>query len=228
MRQVNPGHRLSDPKRIRHWYDFVCPYSYVVQGRNAVLRRLGLRPEVLPYSVHTETRPSDVFGRVLDSPMHRLLEQAARDGGLTLRWPTRMPNSRDALRVAEWVRQYQPDLFELLCQLVFAAHFALGEDIGDRDVIYSYADQTGVDVASLRTAMADGTAEAAVAASESAAKRRGITAPPAWLIGDCLITEWPGRAEFDQAVRRQLAVGCEAAPHRTPAVPRRRRAVPRE
>jgi 2-hydroxychromene-2-carboxylate isomerase len=228
MLEVSPGHRLSDPKRIRHWYDFACPYSYVVQGRNSVLRRLGLRPEVLPYSVHTETGPSDVFGGVDDGPMHRFLERAARDEGLTLRWPTRMPNSRDALRVAEWVRQYQPDLFELLCQRVFAAHFALGEDIGDRDVIYSYADQAGVDLASLRAAMADGTAEAAVAASESAAKRRGITAPPAWLIGDRLITEWPGRAEFDRAVHRQLAAGCEPAAHRIAAVPRRRRNVPRE
>jgi predicted DsbA family dithiol-disulfide isomerase len=130
--------------------------------------------------------------------------------------------------VVEWVRQYQPDLFDLLCQRVFAAHFALGEDIGDRDVIYSYADETGVDLASLRAAMADGTAEAAVAASESAAKRRGITAPPAWLIGDRLITGWPGRAEFDQAVQRQLAVGCEPAPHRIPPIKRRRRNVPRE
>jgi 2-hydroxychromene-2-carboxylate isomerase len=221
------SHRVPDPKRIWHWYDFVCPYSYVVQGRNAVLRRLGLRPDVLPYSVHTETGPFDVFGRVHDSPTHQFLERAARDAGLTLRWPTRLPNSRDALRVAEWVRQYQPDLFELLSQRVFAAHFELGEDIGDRDVIYSYADQTGVDVASVRAAMADGTAEAAVAASESAAKGRGITGPPAWLIGDRLITAWPGRAEFDQAVHRQLA-GCEPAPDRMPAVAPRRRNVPRE
>jgi predicted DsbA family dithiol-disulfide isomerase len=183
---------------------------------------------MLPYAVHTETGPSDVLGRVHDSPIHRFLERAARDGGLTLRWPTRMPNSRDALRVAEWVRQYQPDLFEQLFQRLFAAHFALGEDIGDRDVIYSYADQTGVDVASVRAAIADGTAEAAVAASETAAKRRGITGPPAWLIGDRLITGWPGRAEFDQAVHQQLPVGCEPAPHRIPAVPRRWRKVPRE
>src|SRR5438876_6499347 len=118
MRAVSPGHRVSDPKRIWHWYDFVCPYSCVSQDRKAVLRRLGLRPDMLPYAVHTETGPSGVLGRVHDSPIHRFLERAARDGGLTVRWPTRMPNSRDALRVAEWVRQYQPDLFELLCHRI--------------------------------------------------------------------------------------------------------------
>jgi hypothetical protein len=65
--------------------------------------------------------------------------------------------------------------------------------------------------------MTDGTAEAAVAARESAAKRRGITGPPAWAIGYRLITGWPGRAEFDQAVHRQLAVGSALDPHGIPA-----------
>jgi len=130
-----------------------------------------------------------------------------------------MPNSRDALRVAEWVRQYQPDLFEPLFQRVFAAHFALGEDIGDRELIYSYADQAGADVTSVRVAMADGTAEAAVAASESAAKGRGITGPPAWLIGDRLITGWPGRAEFDQAVHRRDRSRLRARPAPHPCSP---------
>jgi predicted DsbA family dithiol-disulfide isomerase len=175
LRSFRP--RVCDPKRVWHWYDFVCPYSYVAQGRNAVLRRLGLHPDALPYSVHTETAPFEASSRVRESPTHRSLEAAARAAGLTLRWPTRMPDSRDALRVAEWVRQYQPDLFEPLHQRVVAAHFALGEDIGDRELIFFLADQTGVDVASVRAAIADGTAEAAVAASESAAKRRGIAGP---------------------------------------------------
>jgi len=206
MVEVSPRHRLSDPMRVWHWYDFVCPYSYVVHGRNAVLRRLGLRPEVLPYSVHTETGPSDVFGGVHDSPMHRFLERAARDEGLTLRWPRRMPNSRDALRVAEWVRQYQPDLFALLCQRVFAAHFALGEDIGDGELIYGLAENIGVDVASVRVALANGSAEAALVASESAAHRWGVIGPPAWLIGDRLMTGWSTLAEFEKAVQRQLRI----------------------
>jgi predicted DsbA family dithiol-disulfide isomerase len=184
----------------------MCPYSYVAQGRNAVLRRLGLHPDLLPYSVHAGTGPSDAVGWRRDGPTHRLLESAARDAGLTLRWPTRVPNTRNALRVAEWVRQYQPDLFERLYQRVFAAHFALGEDVGDLELIYSVADQAGVDVAGVRAAMADGTAEAAVVASESAAKRRGVTGPPAWLIGDRLMTGWPERAAFEQPVSQQLAV----------------------
>jgi len=88
--------------------------------------------------------------------------------------------------------------------------------------------QTGVDVASVRAAISDGTAEPADAASESAAKRRGITAPPAWLIGDRVIIGSPGRAELDPAVQQLPAVGREPSPHRIVAVPGRRRKVPRE
>jgi 2-hydroxychromene-2-carboxylate isomerase len=195
--------RTSHPQRVRHWYDFGCPYSYVAQHRTAVLRRLGLYPDLLPYSVHTETGASDA-GQCRDSAGHRLLERAAADAGLTLRWPRRMPHTRDALRVAEWVRQYQPDRFDALYQRVFAAHFAQGDDIGDRDLIYALADHAGVDVAGVRAAMADGTAEAAVVTSESAARQRGITRPPAWLIGDRVMTDRPGGADFEQMVYQQF------------------------
>jgi predicted DsbA family dithiol-disulfide isomerase len=200
------GHRRSRPIRICHWYDFACPYSYVTQGHVGVLMRLGLYPDALPLAVHNETEFSDPSSRCRDGESHRLLERAAADVGLTLRWPRRMPDTRDALRVAEWVRQYQPDRFESLSRDVFAAHFVFGDDVGDRDLIYVLADRVGVDLAGVRAAMADGTAEAAVGVSESAAKRRGATGPPAWLIGDRLMTAWQGRAEFERTVQRQLAV----------------------
>jgi 2-hydroxychromene-2-carboxylate isomerase len=199
---------MIGPSRVWHWYDFACPYSYVAQDNNAILRRLGLSPDLLPYSVRTQGEPAEALGRVRESPTHQRLERAARIAGLTLRWPRRVPHTRDALCVAEWVRQYQPDLFDRFHRRVFAAHFAMGEDIGDLDRIYAFADQAGVDIAGVRTAMADGSAEMAVVASESAARREGVTAPPAWLIGDRLITEWTERSTFEQAAHRQLcAIG---------------------
>jgi len=179
---------MTGPSRVWHWYDFACPYSYVAQDRNAGLRRLGLCPDLLPYSVRMEPGGAEARDDALDSPTHQFLERAARAAGLVLRWPTRVPNTRDALRVVEWVRQYQPDLFEPLHRRVFAAHFALGADISDLDLIYSLADHDGVDIAGVRAAIADGTAEAAVVLSESAAKRWGVTGPPTWLIGDRVIT----------------------------------------
>jgi hypothetical protein len=32
--------------RVWHWYDFACPYSYVAQDHIAILRRVGLCPDL--------------------------------------------------------------------------------------------------------------------------------------------------------------------------------------
>lgn len=66
-----------------HWYDFACPYSYVAQDHTAILRRVGLCPDLWPYSVRTETGRSAVLGQVRDSPTHQLLERAAQAAGFT-------------------------------------------------------------------------------------------------------------------------------------------------
>ena len=202
---------MTGPSRVWHWYDFACPYSYVAQDRNAGLRRLGLCPDLLPYSVRAQTGPSATLGGARDSPTHQFLERAAHAAGLPLHWPGRVPDTRGALRAAEWARQYQPDVFEPLHQRVFAAHFALGEDIGDLELIYSLADQAGVDIAGMRAAMADGTAETAVVLSESAAKRQGVTGPPAWLIGDRVITGIDSPALRSIGVTPMTASRCSGA-----------------
>jgi hypothetical protein len=66
MRAVSPSHRVSDPKPIWHWYDFVCPYCCASQDRSAVLRRLGLRPDVLPYPCNPTLSAQCTSG--IDSP----------------------------------------------------------------------------------------------------------------------------------------------------------------
>jgi predicted DsbA family dithiol-disulfide isomerase len=198
------SHGVSGPKRVWHWYDFTCPSCYLGQNRNAILRRNGLHLELFPFSVRTASPGS--FSQRRETLTHRFLERAAHGAGLALRWPVQVPNARTALCVAEWVRQYQPDLFQPLYERVFAAHFALGEDIGDGELIYGLAESIGVDVASVRVALANGSAEAALVASESAAHRLGVIGPPAWLIGDRLMAGWSTLAEFEKAVQRQLRI----------------------
>jgi hypothetical protein len=76
---------MIGPSRVWHWYDFACPYSYVAQDRNAGLRRLGLCPDLLPYSVRIETGPSEALSEARNSPTHHFLERAAQAAGLALR-----------------------------------------------------------------------------------------------------------------------------------------------
>ena len=51
-----------------------------------------------------------------------------------------------ALAVAGWVRRHHPEGLTTLHDRLFLAHFSLGEDIGDSNLIDSYARQAGADV----------------------------------------------------------------------------------
>lgn len=196
--------RPTDPRRIWHWYDFRCPYCYVAQARLAALRTAGLHPEILPYPVPIDVRLPLLFDRRRTGSARRLIERAARDAGLPLQWPTRVSDTRRALAVTEWVRQYQPDLVESLAHRLFEAQFARGEDLGDHGLVDELVEQAGVDVAHVRAALLDGTAEQAVAGCVSVAHRYGVTGPAALLIGERVVSGLPQTSVFDdvmQAVR---------------------------
>ena len=173
---------MIGPSRVWHWYDFACPYSYVAQDRNAGFRRLGLCPDLLPYSVRTKTGRSAALGEARDGPTPSWRGRLARPG-LPALAKSGDGHSRRAPR-GEWSAPVQPDRFELLHLGIRRAFRWVKTSATSNDLL---ADQAGVDIAGVRAAMADGTAEAAVVVSESAAKRRGITGPPAWLIGDRVI-----------------------------------------
>ena len=84
------------------------------------------------------------------------------------------PNTRRSLAVAEWTRQHQPSAFPQLHRKLFAAHFALAEDIEDSAVIDRYATESGIDVAPLHAALSDGSAESAVKEAEMIGRKYSV------------------------------------------------------
>lgn len=115
------------------------------------------------------------------------------------RWPTwRLPNSRQALAAAEWARRRQPRAFPQLHKELFAAHFVLGEDLEDPAVIDRHANRSGVDLASLHAALADGSAAVAVTEGEITGRKYGVQGTPAWLLNQQLITGLRPAAEFER------------------------------
>jgi predicted DsbA family dithiol-disulfide isomerase len=139
--------------------------------------------------------------------MYAMLEREAREAGLPLDWPPRLPDTRRALASAEWVRRHQPDHFPALRKKLFESHFVLGEDLGDPAVIDADVGGLGVDLASLHAALADGTAMVAVAEAEALARDHGVQGTPAWLVDQRLINGLLPAAEFERLVERarQLA-----------------------
>jgi predicted DsbA family dithiol-disulfide isomerase len=130
--------------------------------------------------------------------MYALLDREAREAGLPLRWPPRLPDTRRALAVAEWVRRRQPRSFPQLHRDLFAAHFVWGEDLGDPAVIDRHASALGIDLAALHAALADDSAVAAVMEAEVTGRNFGVQGTPAWLLTGRLMTGLRPAAEFER------------------------------
>src|SRR5215471_11738951 len=166
MTGINDQLRSDDPRTVLHWYDFLCPFCYVGQSRNAILQRHGFDVIELPFQAHPDIPPAGIQVGSRKGPVYALLDREAREAGLPLRWPPRLPDTRRALAATEWVRQHQPRRFPQLHRDLFAAHFVWGEDLGDPAVIDRHASELGIDLAALHAALTDDTAAAAVMEAE--------------------------------------------------------------
>jgi predicted DsbA family dithiol-disulfide isomerase len=185
--------------RVLHWYDFLCPFCYVGQQRNSIFEARGFEVVDLPFQAHPDIPPGGRLVGPRSGAMYERIEEEARAAGLPLVWPDRLPDTRMALAAAEWVRQHAPRSFPAFEKGLFAAHFALGENLGDRDVIDRHAVEAGVvDVAALHAALESGVAYGLVDRAEVMGRRVGVQGTPAWLIRGRLIPGLYPREQFEQ------------------------------
>ena len=185
-------------RTVLHWYDFLCPFCYVGQHRTAILVRHGLHLVELPFQAHPDIPVGGIPAGPRNGPMYAMLEREAKEAGLPLNWPPRLPNTRRALAAAEWARRYQPRAFPQLHKDLFDAHFVLGEDLEDPAVIDRHASESGIDLAALHAALADDSAATAVMEAEMIGRKHGVQGTPAWLLGERLITGLRPAAEFER------------------------------
>jgi predicted DsbA family dithiol-disulfide isomerase len=193
---------MSEGKDVLHWYDFLCPFCYVGQSRTAILARHGINVMELPFQAHPDIPPGGVAAGPRVGPMYSSLEREAREAGLRLNWPARLPDTRRALAAAEWVRRYEPGKFAQFQRDLFSAHFVLGEDLGSDAVIYQHATDLRIDIEALRAALADGSAIAAVDESEVLGRRYGVRGTPAWWIAGQLISGLLPAQDFERLAER--------------------------
>jgi hypothetical protein len=59
MSLVTEQHSMRNPRAVLHWYDFLCPFCYIGQSRNAVLMQHGFHLVELTFQRFT---PSEVPG----------------------------------------------------------------------------------------------------------------------------------------------------------------------
>jgi len=189
---------MDNSRAVLHWYDFLCPFCYVGQHRNAILVRYGLPVVELPFQAHPDIPSGGISAGPRNGPMYEMLEQEAKEAGLPLLWPRHLPNTRQALAAAEWARHNQPNAFPELHKRLFEAHFVKGEDLEDLVVIDRHAGESGINLAALHAALADGRAEERVTEAEILGRNHGVQGTPAWLLGHRLIAGLRPAAEFER------------------------------
>jgi predicted DsbA family dithiol-disulfide isomerase len=172
------------PRPVLHWFDFICPFCYIAQDRNRILRDAGVAVIDLPMQIHPEIGPGGAPAPPRSGPMYEQLAEAAREAGLELTWSCRIPYSRSALVAAEMVRVTQPESHQAFLAAVFQAYFALGKDIEDPAVIAECAEHAGIDPTAFTDETTSGVAENELRYGERRAREHHITATPSWLVND--------------------------------------------
>lgn len=212
MREINERQYADSPGTVLHWYDFICPFCYIGQQRNAILVQYGLHVVELAFQAHTEIPSGGIPAGPRNGPMYAMLEHEAREAELPLRWPKRLPNTRLALAAAEWIRRHHESAFPQLHKALFAAHFVLGEDLEDPGVIDRHAGAAGIDIADLHAALADGSAAGALEDADRLGRKYGVQGTPAWLFAQGMITGLRGVAEFERLAQDAVRLSQRSGP----------------
>jgi predicted DsbA family dithiol-disulfide isomerase len=117
--------------------------------------------------------------------MEHLRRQAAAEGiDFAPRSPSSLlVNTHRALAASAWAQTELPGRFGAFHQGLFNANFCENRNIGDPAVLRELAAAAGLDVARMDAALAAGAGEDAVRDAAAEARRRDITAVPAFVFG---------------------------------------------
>jgi predicted DsbA family dithiol-disulfide isomerase len=177
--------------------DLVCPWCWIGDRRlRAALAQLKTshpeeefdliwRPFQLDTGMPTEGRAFDAFveekfgGRVRAEPMFARVTEAGAPDGCTFRFDRiqHLPNTVRAHALVVHAQQTGRDPWPLV-EVLFAAHFAEGQDTGDVDVLARLATAAGLPEAEAREVLMNGRYDVDVQQSQKEAARLGIQGVP--------------------------------------------------
>jgi predicted DsbA family dithiol-disulfide isomerase len=188
-----PSHVVT----VEHWFDVICPYCYVAQDRNRILREHGIHVAEHALQIHPEIGPGGTPAGPRSGPSYEFLAREAEAAGLPLRWTDRIPYSRPALAAFEWLHKTSPEAGERFAAAVFAAYFADRLDIESDDLLVSLAEKAGGDANALRAALVSAEPNDALTRSEVLAHQHGVVGTPTWIAGGQRISGLRPRQWFE-------------------------------
>jgi predicted DsbA family dithiol-disulfide isomerase len=190
---------LSGP--VVHWFDFVCPFCYVGQSRNAILHERGVVTVDRGMRIHPEIGPGgrDAGERV--GPMYDALRREAERVRLPLVWRAKIAYSRPALTLYSWLQLNAPAVAPRFMALVFRTYFGEGRDIEPEETLIALLEEAAEPG---RIALPDGWRDdgfALLRESEAVAEQLGVRGTPAWVSADDMVIGLRPSAFFEEWAR---------------------------
>ena len=159
--------------------DFTCPFSHVSE---AALRRLQdegwAAPRYAAFELHPAPAPLPAEPSAADVEAARPL---AEELGIALRAPAAVPRTRKAHEAAKAAEAKGAG--RAMREAIFRACFGEGRDVGRIDVLVEIGAALGLDPTELKVVLDVDTFGGAVDADRALARRLGIEAVPALVVG---------------------------------------------
>ncbi|HKP76428.1 MAG TPA: DsbA family protein [Longimicrobiaceae bacterium] len=159
--------------------DFTSPFCYVTEAALRRLEREGLAaPRYAAFELYPAPAPLPAGSSADDLAAARPL---AEDLGLTLAPPPAVPRTRKAHEAAKLAEE--KGVGREMREALFAAYFAEGRDVGRIDVLVDVGRAVGLDATELKVVLDVDRFSGAVDADRALARRLGIDAVPALVVG---------------------------------------------
>ncbi|MGA8259086.1 MAG: DsbA family protein [Arenicellales bacterium] len=179
------------PLNVTVYSDYICPFCYIGYLRLGKLRdEYDLDIDWRFLEIHPDNPPEGRPLSELGYPPHHWellmanLERMAREEGVVLAERTFTTNSRLALKLAQAVREQQPEVFEPLNRALYEAYFLDRKNIGDLTVLRSLAQACGVDRQLVERARTDPRYDQVLDDNQRSAAGLRITGTPSYVFAD--------------------------------------------
>ncbi len=172
--------------RVDVWTDPICPFCYVALERAGWLReRFGADVRWHPFDLHPEYPPEGIPRSELEArygpEMHAAVARMIDESGLPRApLPQRVPNSRNAQRVALAAGERQGELLQRFSE----AYWARGRDIGDDEVIVEEAAACGLEEEAVRHVLGGDAHLDTLLTETRFITEHGATGVPAWVVDE--------------------------------------------
>ncbi len=195
--------------KIIVYSDYICPFCYIGFHRIEKLKeQFDLDVEWRPFELHPEIPKEGVLKDKLPFPKEYLemvmnnVKQLADEAGITFKFSGKLPNSRLALYISEFVRD--KGKFEKFHKLVMDTYWKEGDDIGDLSLLLDLAESIGLNKKEILDYIKSDKPLIKLRKSSLELHSYGITGVPTFIIGDKVVVGAQPYEVFQKVVKKAL------------------------